>query len=286
MTIITACWRLIRLKNKWQSISLILFLITLSGCNLPRPAQPSATPDLVATQVATLLMGMPTANLDATITPPPPTATAPSASLTPLPSQTSTISPDDPVTTLGQPTYRDTFAKASLWGLEDPYDDGHTRVEIHNNSLILTSLNAEGWLGWRTTFPEPGDAYIEAVFSTGLCSGGDQYGLVFRSSEDTAGFFGITCDGRFGLIFNEEGQFTRLLNWQNTTAIHTGSNQTNRLGVWSEGSKIRLYANGTLLTEIQVDHISKQGNFGAFIAGINTSPFSINVTEISYWERK
>ena len=263
-----------------------LAALMLSGCNLPRPAPASSTPDAVATQVSTLLAGMPTADRVSTATPPPPTAMPAAATVTPSPSPAVVQDQNDPRAALGDPDYRDTFSKANLWGLDDPYDDSHTRVEIKDNRLILTSLKAEGWMGWRTTFPEPGDAYNEGVFTTGPCSGGDQYGLVFRSADETAGFFGVTCDGRYSLTYFDGSQFTRVLNWQNTTAINTGPNQTNRLGAWLDGSNISLYANGILLTETTVDAIQSQGRYGAYISGINTPQFTVSLTEIAHWELK
>ncbi|TLN21084.1 hypothetical protein FDZ74_05180, partial [bacterium] len=140
---------------------LLVFVFTISGCNLPGRAPLSATPDLVATQVATLLAAMPTANLEATLTPAPSTPEIVIASPTPSTSTTATLPSGDPRSSLGEPAYRDTFGNTGLWGLDDPYDDGHTRVEISGNQLVLTSQKAEGWLGWRTSFPKPADAYIE-----------------------------------------------------------------------------------------------------------------------------
>ncbi|HWQ05283.1 MAG TPA: hypothetical protein VN452_08000 [Longilinea sp.] len=268
---------------------LILTILITTGCNLPRPAQATATPDMVATLVATQLAAMPTANLEATIPPQPPTPTtaAITPSVSPMASATATPPAGDPRSILGEPTYRDTFSKAGLWGLDDPYDDGHTRAEINNNQLIMTSLKAEGWMGWRTTYPKPGNAYIEAVFSSSACNGGDQYGLVFRLTDDSkAEFFAVTCDGRFSLSHYDGSQFTRLLNWQSSNAVLTGSNQTNRLGVWVEGKKIRLYANGNLLTETTDDQISDQGNFGVLITGIKTVDYTVRISEIAYWDIK
>lgn len=262
-----------------------LLSISLAGCNLPRQTAITPTFDLVATQVATLLADLPTADLASSPTPAATTQPVQAASPTVQPAVTATALAGDPRNSLGSPTYRDTFAKAELWGLSDPYDDGHTRVEIKENHLILTSLKAEGWMGWRTTFPKPGNAYIEAAFSTGACSGGDQYGLVFRSTEESrAAFLGITCDGRYGLVYYDGSQFARVLNWQESSAIVSGGNQTNRLGVWLEGNGIRLYANGILLTQTTLDQLAQQGNFGVFISGINTADFSVSLSEIAYWE--
>ncbi len=271
-------------KPRWLIPFIISILIT-AGCNLPRPAQATGTPDLVATQLSAL----PTADLAVSPTPQPATPTQPAVSPTAsfTPSASATSPSGDPRSLLGDPTYRDTFSKASLWGLEDPYDDGHTRAEINNHLLTLTSLNAEGWMGWRTTFPKPGNAYIEAEFTNGTCSGGDQYGLVFRLTADSkAEFFSVTCDGRYSLSHYDGSQFTRLLNWQSSNAVLAGSDQTNRLGVWVEGNRIRLYANGNLLTETTDDQLPEQGNFGVLITGIKTKNYTVTIREIAYWDIK
>lgn len=263
----------------------VLLVVLASGCNLPRRTSGTPTPDIVATQVATILAAMPTADLQATVTPQPATPTVAAVTPTTQSSATATPSTDDPRSKLGEPTYRDTFDKAGLWGLDEAYDDGHTRIEIKDNQLVLTSYGAEGWMGWRTTFAKSGNTYIEGNFSTGSCSGGDQYGLIFRSNEDTGGdFFAITCDGRYSLTHFDGSQFSSVVNLTEAPAIHAGANQTNRLGVWLEGNKVRLYVNGSLLTETSDDQLSGSGNFGAFIAGLKTANFSVHLAEFDYWE--
>lgn len=263
----------------------LLLVVVTSGCNLPRNSQLTPTPDLVATQVATMLAGKPTADLQVTLTPTQQQPTPEIVVATPTPSAqaTATAVAGDPLTSLGEPVYRDTFENAGLWGLDTPYDDGHTRVEIINNRLVLTSLKAESWMGWRTTYPKPGNAYIEATFTGGECSGGDQYGLVFRSTDGGSGFFIVTCDGRFSLTHFDGSVFSRLLEWQPSGAILTGPNQTNRLGVWLDGSQIRLYANGSLLAETSDDQLAAEGSFGALIAAVKTANFSVSLSEIAYW---
>ncbi len=268
-------------------LSLLLLAMIASGCNLPRRSPLTPTPDIVATQVATILSGMPTSDLQTTTTPQPVTPTNQAASPTISPTATATVSTEDPRSNLGEPTYRDTFDKSGLWGLDEPYDDGHTRIEIKNNQLVLTSYSAQGWMGWRTTFAKAGNTYIEGSFSTNQCSGGDQYGLLFRLNEDTGGdFFAVTCDGRYSLSHFDGSQFSSIVNLTETTAVQSGSNQINRLGVWIQGNQIRLYVNGNLLTETSDDQLSGSGNFGAFIAGLKTPNFSVNLTEFDYWELK
>src|SRR5690606_17389738 len=123
------------------------------------------------------------------------------------------------------------------------------------------------------------------IFEVGACAGADQYGLVFRSPDYVNGyFFSVRCDGRYAFGYWNEGNYTNLLDWQDgQPAIQAGSNQTNRLGVISDGNRFVLYANGVLLQEITDSTFDEGGHTGALIAGANTPGFTVRVDEIAHW---
>ena len=192
----------------------------------------------------------------------------------------------DPRSSLGNPTWKDTFQNGKNWDLESPYDDGNTRAEILNNSLVLTSANANGWLGWRLSYLTPRNFYLEATIQTKVCSGNDQYGLIFRAPDKSSGYWmGVTCDGQYFLLSGDGGALTELIKAKPSDAIHAGSNQTNRLGVMIKDSSITLYANGKLLDQVTDTTYPNAGTFGLFIAGQKTLNFSFACTEIDYWEQ-
>lgn len=263
----------------------VLFIIAISSCNSLLNSAPTLASDANATRMAIL----PTTILQGTLTPQPPLATPAILLASPTSSfpATATALAGDPRAFLGEPTYHSTFDDPNLWGLDSAYDDDHTRVEIRDNQLALTSKNAENWLGWRLIYRQIGNSYLEAQFNAGQCSGDDQYGLVFRSSSaDESGFFSVTCDGRYSLRHFDGSLFTTLLDWKESSAIRSGSNQTNRLGVWVNGNQVRLFANGTLLADITDEQLSDEGSFGASIAAVNTKDFTVSVSEITYWDLK
>ena len=61
-----------------------------------------------------------------------------------------------------------------------------------------------------------------------------------------------------------------------------GSNVTNRMGIFAVGSRLILYANGQLLTEIQ-DTLYPSGYFGIFVGSDVTEDLTVYVDEMSYW---
>ena len=296
-------------------VSILLLSLVISACNLPFPSQtaaPTPTVDILGTQVALRLTAAPnstkaptstafpilagTSTLPASTSAPtntllPPTNT-PTSTNTPvgptsaIPTSTLTPTgiPGDPRTALGDPFWKDNFQKATNWGLTSPYDDGHTRVSIQTGKIILASLDANNWRGWRIQKISLQDFYLEATIKPLTCSGSDLYGLVFRATPESNGYwFGVTCDGSYQFQTGGVNGFTDVIKAKPSAAILSGSNQVNRLGVMAKADKISLYMNGKLLETITSSTYPNSGVFGYFIAGSKTPGFTYESTEIAYW---
>ena len=272
----------------------IFLLIYVTGCNLPTNNQ--ETPDLVASQVSMLLTHTPTIDGGNQATPGQiPTITLASTLERPQSTDTATptIEPSITATELvegiptGIPNWTDTFENGTRFGINPGgYDDGQTVIIVSNNSMSMTSVTASGWRGWRLTSQKPGNYYLQANFQTQECNGSDQYGLVIQAPDYDSGqgfYFGLTCDGRYAFQKWEDGGLTNIQGWNNDTNIKSGSDQSNILGVLKSGTKYTLYVNNIELVTIEDDKFSNPGYFGPFIAGVNTSNFTIQLDEISYW---
>jgi hypothetical protein len=208
---------------------------------------------------------------------------APAPTGPPGDAQTPTVTPastDDPRTRLGDPTWEDSFDVEDNWPV---YEDGHARFAIGDGRLTMTSLSAESWDGWMLTWPEIGDFYLEGAFAPGSCDGLDRYGLMFRAGPSALGYvgylFSASCDGRYSLRAWDGSAFTDRVGWTASERVEAG---TVRLGIWAEGETLRLYADGTLLTETSDDAFS-EGMFGVFIAAAETPGFEVRVDDVAYW---
>jgi hypothetical protein len=278
------------MKN--TALTMILILLVVTGCNLPYRQQPAPTPDVVATQVATLLTqpatAAPVLDTPAATVPPAEIATAtaqPTATLSPT--ATATSSPEDPRVLLGEPDFTDTLDNGHSFGLESKaYDDDYTYIRVENGALVLTSRYATGFRGWRTGGTKLGNAYLEARVRVGECSGADNYGLVFRSPDFMKGYwFQLTCSGNWDLGYWNGEEYSNLARGTNASgALQTGSNQTNRIGVWTTGSQIKLYINGKLISQVDDTSQIEPGSYGAVIAAFNTPNFTVSIEEFSYWK--
>jgi hypothetical protein len=272
-------------------LPLILLMLFAAGCNLHVSQPPTATLDIIATQIASLQTQdvQPTPAVTASLQNPTATTAATNTSQptpTSPPTATATISPEDPRIQLGTPTRTDTLDNGKSFGLDaKPYDDDYTYIRIENGAMILTSRYATGYHGWRTGGTKLGNAYLEAKINAGECSGADDYGLVFRSPDFIKGYwFHVTCSGNWDLGYWDGSDYTSIKSGTNSSgALLTGSNQTNRLGVWTSGSQIKLYINGKLIGQAEDTNQTEPGSFGAMIAAFNTPNFTISIDEFSYW---
>jgi hypothetical protein len=273
------------------TIILLILSILITGCNIPSQDQPeiTATADIVATEVSRLQTEMPTSTIAPTQPPtstPQPATPTPSVTATSVPASTSTTIPGDPAAAMGSPSWQDNLDTTKNFYL---YENENTAVVAGDGSLRLIGKTANGWLGWSLTYAQSSaDFYLEGIFKTGTCSGGDISGLVFRANKENAGyFFGFTCDGRYNLYardFNNNTN-TEIVSLKSNAAILTGSGQTNRIGVKAEGNKIALYANGVLMEELSNDTYMS-GYFGPFIAANETAGFTVDLDQISLWKLK
>lgn len=276
---------------KWIFPALIVLLL-LTSCNLPAGGTVTPTVDFVGTQVAAILTSQPTVQPLPTETPAPPIqptespVSSPSPSTSPEPSPTETLLSDDPRQVLGNPTFVDTLESSRSFGLQDkPYDDDYTFIRVENGALVLTSRYATGYRGWRTGGAKIGNAYLETLVRTGECSGLDTYGLVFRSPDFVKGYwFQLTCDGKWAFGYWDGQQYVNIAEGGNVNdAIRTGSNQTNRIGVYAVGGNYILYVNGVKIREISDSTFTEPGSYGIVIAARNTPNFTVYAEEFAYW---
>lgn len=272
-----------------------LALLTLS-CTQTAPVS-SPAPVELATQVEATLQALvpsttipvepPTTTPPPSATPIPPTETAtptvtatPEVSLTPTASATGASG--DPRSQLGEPAWRDSFASGSNWTVGE---DSFTRAKVEDGKLFFTGLSTMD--GWRLTWPEIDDFYLETEVNSGKCEGNDHFGLIFRVPDrhaaDEGYLFGLTCDGRYWLRLWDGESMTTLIPLTPSAALRAGAEQSNRIGVWAEGSRLELFANGQSLDEVEDETLTGPGGFGLFVGARKSGSLTISADEMAYW---
>ncbi len=233
----------------------------------------------------------PAAEATATLAPTAAATTAPQATATQPPSPAFTAPANDPRTRLGAPTSTDPMDNASTW-VWPTGSDKYSSATFSGGAMQVTALDElDGWRMANPTGTDFTNLYLEATFNSGTCSGSDHYGIITRvpviREPDQGYLFTVTCDGRYSLRrwnakADADGEMRWLVNWTQSSSIATGSNQVNRLGMFTSGSRLILYVNGVLLTEVQ-DSTYSRGYFGVIVGMDNTKDYTIRVEEMSYW---
>ncbi|MEN4011769.1 MAG: hypothetical protein AB1453_02155 [Chloroflexota bacterium] len=300
---------------------IIVMSIILVGCGIL--LQPMPTPDeaTIATQVAAILTAMPTPTGVAQVEPTPPLPTIPPTETPvqppevekPLPTPTATLEPtptptlqpsptptvqptptlaftpppNDPANRLGNPSWVDNMDTDRNWPTGE---DRFTDIGFSDGVMFLKGLSTAD--GWRMTWHELTNAYIEMTFQTEDCSTNDRYGMIVRVPEsrnpDRGYLLGFTCDGRVSLrrwnaSVGAQGEMFSLIPWTANAAIRAGDNQTNRMGLMVIGDRLIVYANGQLVGEVKDDTFPK-GYFGVFVGARDTANFTVKVDQVRFWE--
>lgn len=293
-------------------------MLTTMPTSTGQPEQGTATPALPTLPVATETVAAagatatafpeaaatatsaPTASA-ATATSMPAAAAAPTGTTAPTSAATATATqptgptftpaPGDPRSRLGNPTSTDPMDNATAW-VWPTGTDQYSETSFSGGYQTVTALTkTDAWRMANPTGEGFGNIYLEATFRTGSCSGSDHYGLIARVpvvTEPTQGYmFEFTCDGKYTVRrwdgeVSPKGVMTRLVDWKASTAIATGPNQVNHMGVMLVGSRLMLYANGKLLADVK-DTLFPSGNFGVLVGSQNTAGFKIQVDTMSYW---
>jgi hypothetical protein len=157
---------------------------------------------------------------------------------------------------------------------------------IEDGSLVMEVQEGGGYDEWGLAAgADITDFYLEITARMGdQCSGIDRYGLIFRAPDPSQGYiFEFSCDGRFRLYKWDGETYTGIQGWKSSALILSGPDQENRLGVMTDGSEVKLFANGKLLGEYSIEDYP-EGRFGLVVGSTNTDNFKVMVDSASFWD--
>ena len=176
----------------------------------------------------------------------------------------------------------ESFSEASYWY---QYEDDKYEFEVKDGYMKMEGKQIDLFDAWVTAPVKLKNFYLEGTFKVDdTCGDWDRYGLLVRAPKPAYGYvFSFTCGGRFRLYYMDGDKYVAIQEWKASDAIVTGSNATNRMGVWMQGSQIRLYANGKLLGEY-TDKAFDEGIIGVHLGSVDTPGLQVKVDEIQWWD--
>ena len=194
----------------------------------------------------------------------------------------------DPRNSLGDADWTDPMDDDKYWPMG--YSE-FTEMSFVNSEMVLKGITEVS--GWRLgTTSSLGNFYMEMTVVADACTGTDNWGMILRvpviNEADQGYLFGISCDGRYFIKkwdgkVEPDGKMTTLVNYTSNSAIQSGANKSNRIGVMAVGDRLVMYANGVKLDEV-IDTAFSSGYFGPFVNSDSTLPLVVRIDEMSYWK--
>jgi hypothetical protein len=179
------------------------------------------------------------------------------------------------VSSSAQFLYEDNFDdQGSGWEVGD-YDYGN--VGYQDGKYFVTS-DGDGATMWGVANQSFSDVDIEV--DTAQISAPDNdnndYGLVCRTQENGDGYYLlISGDGNYAILLGNGDSYDFLVDWTESSAIHTG-NATNHLRGVCNGTNFDLYANGQHLASAQ------DGTFASGDIALTATSYESAGTEIHF----
>jgi hypothetical protein len=227
-------------RGKWAAILLPLLLASCLASSPPPLPSPSATPP-----AATPTFDFPTL--------------VPSVTFTPPPSPTATV---DIMAGLGSAIFDDNFSSDRGWQFQifgaggAGLIDGRYSLSVREPFSIAIASSPADWTQ---------NGYLEVAAQAVLCSGDDEYGLVFRANGQGEYYrFSLNCTGEARLSrITVDGDHVLIPN-TTTNSVFPGLLVDNHLGVLFEGENFKLFINGSEVLSAH-DRVLQTGGTGLFV---------------------
>ncbi len=188
---------------------------------------------------------------------------------------------------LGAPSRQIDFeGKTSPWYLGS---DDNIDYDLKGGKLVITASKLTGDR-WRVANFNPlDDFFFQANFRTGAnCSGKDGYGVLVRAPEKASGVinsgyvFSFSCDGKYRVYRMDSGNFEGIQNWTAHPALIAGKDQSNMMGIYANGDKLQLFANGIMIFQFN-DAAYNNGLLGLMIRAESINSFQVSIEEAALW---
>jgi hypothetical protein len=177
----------------------------------------------------------------------------------------------------GEIIFKDDFSDASFWQTASS-DQAGAIIDINRLTLVIrapkTSIISLRNKPMLTNF------YAEVTARTNLCSGNDDYGMLFRAASGADYYrFALSCDGTIRVDRIREGQSSPLQLATPSGDAPPGSPGETRIGVWVSGNEMRFFLNGRYQFSA-TDPLFGSGAIGFFARSGGDNAVSVSFSDL------
>jgi hypothetical protein len=202
----------------------------------------------------------------------------PTPTPTPRPTSVATPSPTPlPPPDVGDLLLRDDFSETSPWQL---LTSERGNIAIANNRLTIATAAPRALLTSLRGAPELADYYLEVTARTNLCTGMDEYGVVFRAASQADFFrFTLSCNGQVRVERLAGGTASAPQPWTIAGAVPPGAPGQSRLGILADDRGLRFYVNDEFIFTV-TDPAPAAGSIGLFARAAGDGAISVSFTDL------
>jgi hypothetical protein len=229
----------------------------------------------ISTVVPTQTQAAPTATSTPTIIWFPPTAT-PTPFNTPVVTPTADMRPD-----LGSIIFEDDFSDPTSWSLSHSQAGS---AALGKNELTIAIGETNAYVFSIRDEPILTDFYLEITAEPSLCRGLDEYGVLFRVSQNTDYYrFSLSCNGQVRLDRVSQGQASSPQPWMLSGAVPPGAPSSSRIGISAVRTDMSFFVNDHYQFSIQ-DPLLSSGGVGVFARSANKMAVTVNFSNLIVYE--
>lgn len=178
---------------------------------------------------------------------------------------------------VGRTLLEDDFSAQDGWTVSQSqsgsvaYGKDELTIAIAETNAYLFSIREE---------PIFTDFYLEITAEPNLCSGLDEYGVLFRVSATIDYYrFSLSCDGQVRLDRVSGGQASSPQPWMLSGAVPPGAPSSSRLGISAIGEEMRFFVNGRYQFSVR-DPMLTSGGVGVFARSVNKKAVTVNFSDL------
>jgi hypothetical protein len=255
------------MQYRWNLFLIFFVFIFLTGCS-PLPASPTPLIEQIIQPSKT-----PT---------PTPIWFPPTSTFTPFPSATPGLEATIQASLkLGQLILEDNFNQTDSWTY-GKFGTGSILFGVNELSIGITQ---EGeYLSSLRSGTDISDYYLEITASPSICSGEDEFGVLFHVSPAYDYFrFGINCNGEARLDRFIDGIASVSHPLTRYGAIPVGAPISSQIGIQTAGKEISFFANGDYLFTIQ-DSTLTSGGIGVYARSASQNAITVNFSNLRIYK--
>jgi hypothetical protein len=152
---------------------------------------------------------------------------------------------------------------------------------VESNRLTLSVRTPKSAVFSLRSEPIMDNFYAEVTARTNLCSGSDEYGMIFRASPGNNYYrYVLACDGTVHLEIVRNAQKSPLSEPLPSGDAPPGAPGEVRLGVWASGTELRFFLNGRYQFSV-FDRTFSNGTLGFFARSNGENPLSVNFSDLT-----